>query len=156
MCCSFKCPWQKLHFSPFLPFYPSPSLSFFDVSSFSQPVIDSKCNHITHSFLWKAPFLMIWQSVDTDCFQKKFQSLFPQLPQAPMINDTCHSVTDKRHRWERQWCMAHQNRKSSLLVFWSGFFLNRKELTRTLSWGCSGALAQRRKGGRREEPGVFK
>lgn len=75
---------------------------FFNVSSFSQPVIDSKCNHITHSFLWKAPFLMIWQSVDTDCFQKKFQSLFPQLPQAPMINDTCHSVTDKQHRWERQ------------------------------------------------------
>lgn len=31
-------------------------------------------------------------------FQKKFQSLFPQLPQAPVINDTSHSVTDKEHR----------------------------------------------------------
>lgn len=131
-------PLAETSFLSLSPFRSFPlSLSFFDVSSFSQPVIDSKCNHITHSFLWKAPFLMIWQSVDTDCFQKKFQSLFPQLPQAPMINDTCHSVTDKRHRWERQWYMAHQNRKSSLLVFWLGFFLNRKELTRTLSWGCS-------------------
>jgi len=133
-----------LSLSPFLSF----PLSLFDVSSFSQPVIDSKCNHITHSFLWKAPFLMIWQSVDTDCFQKKFQSLFPQLPQAPVINDTCHSVTDKRHRWERQWYMAHQNRKSTPLVFWLSFFLNRKELTGTLSWGCSRGLAWRRRGGR--------
>lgn len=117
-----------LSLSPFLSF----PLSLFDVSSFSQPVIDSKCNHITHSFLWKAPFLMIWQSVDTDCFQKKFQSLFPQLPQAPVINDTCHSVTDKRHRWERQWYMAHQNRKSTPSVFWLSFFLKKKRADRDI------------------------
>lgn len=41
---------------------------------------------------------MIWQPVDTEAFQKKFQSLFPQLPQAPVINDTSHSVTGKEHR----------------------------------------------------------
>lgn len=89
----FQRPWQKpLSFlSLFL------SLPF-DVSSLFQPILDSKCNRITHSFLWKAPFLMIWQPVDTEAFQKKFQSLFPQLPQAPVINDTSHSVTGKEHR----------------------------------------------------------
>lgn len=48
-----------------------------------EPMVDSKCNHITHSFLWKAPFLMIWQPVDTEAFQKKISIPLPTASAGP-------------------------------------------------------------------------
>ena len=88
--------WHWLLLSALPPFLSAPLLS-----PFSQVSADSKCTRVTHSFLWKAPFLMIWQprkKKKRKKERKKIQSLFPQLPQAPVINDTCHSVTDKQHR----------------------------------------------------------
>ena len=58
---SLKRPWQKS-----LPFLALFLLLPFDASSVFQPLLDSKCNHIAHKVLWKAPFLMIWQPLDTE------------------------------------------------------------------------------------------
>lgn len=58
---SLSRPWQES--------LPSLALSLplpFDVSPVFQPLLDSKCNHIAHKVLWKAPFLMIWQPLDTE------------------------------------------------------------------------------------------
>lgn len=49
--------WQRL-LPSFLPFFLSLP---FPVSPFFQPSADSTCTQVTHSFLWKVPFLMIWQ-----------------------------------------------------------------------------------------------
>lgn len=90
---NFQCPWQKL--LSFLCLFLS--LPFDVPLSFSLSLTVSAITSHT-AFFGKPPFLMIWQPLDTEAFQKKFQSLFPQLPQAPVINDTSHSVTDKPHR----------------------------------------------------------
>lgn len=45
--------------------------------------VDSKWKHITFSFLWKAPFLMIWQPVDTEAFQKKNSIPLPTASASP-------------------------------------------------------------------------
>lgn len=91
---NFQCPWQKL--LSFLCLFLS--LPFDVPLSFSLSLTVRAITSHTAFFGKPLFFLMIWQPVDTEAFQKKFQSLFPQLPQAPVINDTSHSVTDKQHR----------------------------------------------------------
>lgn len=81
---------------------------------------------------------MIWQPADTEAFQRKnSQSLFPRLPQAPVINDTSHSVTDKEHR--RGTSVMYGPPEQEINFFFGGEKKKKplKELTRTLSGACS-------------------